>query len=356
MKFHWKVLLWMVAGVVVGLAMQGLLPAPAWSGLTLADHADGLVVTDVAGPAAKGKDRLARGDLVRAAILHRGGADEELALLDRPEDFAAVLERSRNGEVVWLVPVAGARPGDVPVAVALGMDPACARAFWLKPVVFLADIFMALLKMLIVPLVLSSIVTGVAGVGTLKDLRRLGAKTFAYYIVSSLLAILLGQALVNTIRPGDEAQLGLSALAREDAVPDESFVAVLKRMVPENIFESLSDGAMLPIIFFALVPRVLHHAHAGPARRPHPRRLRELLRGDDEDGPGRALTPALRRLLPDGQGRRGDGLLGLQAARAVHVHGRRGARAPRLRDAAAPAALRRGRLAAGPGSGPCRPR
>ena len=80
------------------------------------------------------------------------------------------------------------------------MDPACPRAVWLAPFKFAADIFMALLKMLIVPLVLSSIVAGVAGVGTMKDLKRLGGKTFAYYMLTSLLAILVGQFLVNTIR------------------------------------------------------------------------------------------------------------------------------------------------------------
>ena len=70
-----------------------------------------------------------------------------------------------------------------------------------------------LLKMLIVPLVLSSIVSGVASVGSMKDLKRLGGKTFFYYVSTSLLAIVVGQTLVNVIRPGDGAELGLTALA-----------------------------------------------------------------------------------------------------------------------------------------------
>ena len=62
----------------------------------------------------------------------------------------------------------------------------------IEPFAFAADIFLSLLKLLIVPLVMSSITTGVAGVGGMGDLRRLGGKTFVYYMGTSLLAILLG--------------------------------------------------------------------------------------------------------------------------------------------------------------------
>ena len=256
MALHWKVLLWMAAGLLVGLTLQWQLPAPAWSGLGLRAHPQGLEVTAAVGPAGDASwgrgVPVARGDLVHAAILHRGSEREERAALGSPADFDAVLERSQNGEVLWLV--SGQGDAERVAALTLGMDPACARAKAIAPLAFVGDIFLALLKMLIVPLVLSSIVTGVAGVGTMRDLRRLGGKTFAYYMATSLLAILLGQALVNVIRPGDGAVLGLSTVAEIGDGEGDDFIAVLKRMVPTNIFSSLQDnGAMLSIIFFALL-------------------------------------------------------------------------------------------------------
>ncbi len=257
MSTHWKVLLWMVAGLLVGLVMQFTLEAEAWSGITVVDGAAGVELASVSGPGAKGAfgqgRPIAKGDVLRAVILHRGAEDEELVELSRAADFEAAVARSVNGEVIWLVE---ASDTDVarPAAVALQMNPSSQRATWVAPFAFVADIFLALLKMLIVPLVLSSIVTGVASVGSMGSLRRLGGKTFFYYMATSLLAILVGQVLVNVIRPGDGAVLGLSALAERGAGTEESFIDVLKRAVPENIFKALQDnGAMLSIIFFALL-------------------------------------------------------------------------------------------------------
>lgn len=271
MSAHWKVLVWMLAGVLVGLVLQWTLEAPAWAGVTFEDHKDGVVVATVHEGSPGAKAGLSKGDVFTAAILNRGADGQARVDLDGPGAWSTpgpeasnsgVLGRLGNGEVVWLArftgegedPLAGA------VAVAVAMDPSCARARVLAPFVFAGDIFLALLKMLIVPLVLASIVTGVAGVGTMKDLRRLGGKTFGYYVLTSLLAILVGQLLVNTIRPGTGAQLGLSPVGPvasgtgAAAGGDASFIGVLKRAVPQNIFESLGDnGSMLSIIFFALM-------------------------------------------------------------------------------------------------------
>ncbi|HJO27410.1 MAG TPA: dicarboxylate/amino acid:cation symporter [Planctomycetota bacterium] len=252
MKFHWKVLLWMVAGVLVGLGMQRLLPAPAWSGASWQQAPGGLELLAARGPAAKAK--LVVGGTYGEALLWRGSDAEERLPLAQPEDFAALLGLVSNGDVVWLVPRGVAGAVAEPLSLTVGMDPTCARARWIKPFTFAADIFLALLKMLIVPLVMSSIITGVAGVGSLTDLRRLGTKTFSYYIFTSLLAILVGQVLVNLIKPGDGAQLGLSTEGVAAAGTEESFIDILRRMVPSNIIESMSsNGAMLQIIFFALL-------------------------------------------------------------------------------------------------------
>jgi proton glutamate symport protein len=249
MQTHWKVLLWMLAGLVVGLLFQFFLEAPAWTGAEWSKAEGGVELISTSGPASKSK--LHVGEVYDRLIVNRGKPEERtLELLD-PADVELALAESENGQVLWFSPRDEA--GGEPVALALGMEPASPRARWIAPFSFAADIFMALLKMLIVPLVLSSIVSGVASVGALKDLRRLGFKTFSYYLVTSLMAVLIGQILVNVIRPGDGAQLGLSASA---AVGErsENFLEILKRMVPENVVSAMtSNGAMLQVIFFALL-------------------------------------------------------------------------------------------------------
>jgi len=247
---HGKVLLWMLAGALLGLLMQLLFEARAFSGLTVAAGPEGVRVTAVAGPAAKAE--ITPGTVFDRLVVDRGGEEERVVALHTPEDLAAVVAEAENGQVLWLV-----APDDAdltePKAVALGLDEECARAAWVRPFAFAAEIFLALLKMLIVPLVFSSIVTGVASVGALNDLRRLGGKTILYYVTTSLLAILVGQVLVDVIRPGDGARLGLSAAAAAGA-RKEDLSEIFLRMVPENIVEAMTEnGAMLQIIFFALL-------------------------------------------------------------------------------------------------------
>lgn len=269
MQAHWKVLLWMLGGLVVGLLFQMFLDAPAWSGSSWRAADGGIELVSATGPAAK--SQLVQGVPYDRLIVDRGTPEEVLVALATPEDFEVAQAARENGEVVWLV-AAGDPEVVAPVAVALGMAPDAPRAKWIWPFAFGADLFMALLKMLIVPLVLASIVAGVASVGALQDLRRLGLKTFGYYMGTSLLAVLLGQFLVNLIAPGEGAQLGLSANA---SVGDrvENPLEILRRMIPENVVSSMtSNGAMLQVIFFAL----LLGYFITRTTEPHSSRLREI--------------------------------------------------------------------------------
>jgi proton glutamate symport protein len=129
---------------------------------------------------------------------------------------------------------------------------------------FLGSLFLRALRMVIVPLLAGSIITGVAGIGSARSLGRLFGKTFGWYICTSLLAILVGLALVNLIQPGlrDGApvgeQLGLSAPA--DQLSEElsgrgagDLVQIVLRMIPENPIAAAAQGEMLPLIFFCLL-------------------------------------------------------------------------------------------------------
>lgn len=117
---------------------------------------------------------------------------------------------------------------------------------------WLGDVFLRALKMIIVPLVFSSIVSGVANIGDAKNLGRIGIKTFGYYLSTSLIAILLGLFLVNMIRPGIGADLGLTTTMPE-ITGAGSISEILLKMIPSNIVQSLYNADMLAIIFFSIL-------------------------------------------------------------------------------------------------------
>lgn len=114
----------------------------------------------------------------------------------------------------------------------------------------LGSIFMALLNMLIVPLVLSSLIVGVASLGDLKALGRIGVKTVVLYLVTTAIAIAIGLALGNIIQPGTGMDLALAKAQEAKAAP--SLGQVLTNMFPKNAFAAMVNANMLQIIVFAL--------------------------------------------------------------------------------------------------------
>ena len=134
------------------------------------------------------------------------------------------------------------------IAGLIGGEPFADKVGWL------GTLFIKLLKMIIVPLVLTSIVTGVASVGAGAGLGRLFGKTLGYYGMTSLLACIVGLFMVNAIRPGVGADLGS---AETDEMPEletaQSFVEIILDIVPENFVAAAAGADMLAIIFFAIV-------------------------------------------------------------------------------------------------------
>lgn len=114
-------------------------------------------------------------------------------------------------------------------------------------------IFVRLLKMIIVPLIFTSIITGVASIKDSSRLGRLGVKTLLYYTMTSLFAIIIGLTLTNLIQPGIDFDESLKKpYDSSNLDKDNSPAEILIRMVPENPFNAASDGDMLGIIFFAI--------------------------------------------------------------------------------------------------------
>jgi DAACS family dicarboxylate/amino acid:cation (Na+ or H+) symporter len=121
-------------------------------------------------------------------------------------------------------------------------------------------IFLRLLFMLVIPLILSALALGVAGVGDLRGLGRIGLKTLAYTVVVSTIAVLIGVGLVNLMRPGEglspelRERLSRSASAAPAAAPGAGAAGsdFLVNLVPSNIVKAMGDGDMLAVMVFAL--------------------------------------------------------------------------------------------------------
>ncbi len=130
---------------------------------------------------------------------------------------------------------------------------------------FLGTLFLNALKMLIVPLIVSSIIVGIMGIGSGNDLGRLGGKTLGYYTFTSFLAIMTGLIIVNLTMPGINSEgiplkdiIGLESIPQSvtDNVQGKGagdIVAVFLRMVPPNIILAAANGQMLGLIFFSLL-------------------------------------------------------------------------------------------------------
>ncbi|HKJ67933.1 MAG TPA: dicarboxylate/amino acid:cation symporter [bacterium] len=114
----------------------------------------------------------------------------------------------------------------------------------------LGQLFIKLLKMIIVPLIVASVIMGVADIGDPKRLGRLGGKTVLYYLSTTAAAVIIGIVLVNIINPGVGVDLALQR-SPEQAPP--SLIDTLMGIVPANPFQAIVEMDMLPIIFFSIL-------------------------------------------------------------------------------------------------------
>ena len=119
---------------------------------------------------------------------------------------------------------------------------------------FLGDLFLRLLKMIIIPLIFTSLVSGIASLGDARSVGRIGVRTLIYYTMTTTLAITVGLTLVNLIRPGQGLDLGVSAELPEGfSTATQSLPEFLLRMVPDNIVSAMAAGDVLPVITFAIL-------------------------------------------------------------------------------------------------------
>ncbi len=135
---------------------------------------------------------------------------------------------------------------------------------WVTP---FGDIFLNLLKVIAVPLVLGSLITGVASLSDVKKLSRIGGRTIAIYIITTTIAVSIGLVMVNLLEPGTGVPRSLqeqlqtayqsdaeSDMERADSAKNRGPLQVFVDMTPDNVFGALSNnGRMLQVVFFSIL-------------------------------------------------------------------------------------------------------
>lgn len=146
----------------------------------------------------------------------------------------------------------------------IGPDGAIGSVKLIPVLDLVGTMFINLLKMIIVPLILASVITGVAGLGSGPDIGRLGTKTLLFYVVTTLIAVLIALMIVNIVVPGEKdgqpvrEMLALTADAAQvtEGVKTRANTSVLdtiKGVVPPNVVEAAANTKLLGIVFFSVI-------------------------------------------------------------------------------------------------------
>jgi Na+/H+-dicarboxylate symporter len=115
------------------------------------------------------------------------------------------------------------------------------------------DMFIRLLKAIIIPLILASMVAGIVSLGDVRKLGRIGLRTFIYYTVTTALAVGVGLVLVNVMKPGVGVEIGTKPAEEVAGGEVPSVVSIISDIIPANLFDAMAKDKVLSIIFFSLL-------------------------------------------------------------------------------------------------------
>src|SRR5712671_3092621 len=132
---------------------------------------------------------------------------------------------------------------------------------WLKPdwgnkIFFLRDIFLNLIKSIIAPLVFSTLVVGIAGGGDLKKVGRMGVKSLIYFEIVTTLALFIGLAIVNLVKPGIGIQLVATSSDVVKSIAEnhpKTLVETIVHIFPASVIDSMVRGDVLQIVAFSVL-------------------------------------------------------------------------------------------------------
>ncbi|GMT43039.1 MAG: ethanolamine utilization protein EutD [bacterium] len=143
------------------------------------------------------------------------------------------------------------------IAVGVALGGLCGWFFGesMLKVAWIGELFLNLLKMVIVPLIVSAVISGVVTMGSKGNFERIGGLTILYYMCTTGIAVFIGLVMVNIIRPGEGLNItaGEQLAANIAAKQDTGFSDIILSMVSPNLVKSAVENQLLPIILFSIV-------------------------------------------------------------------------------------------------------
>lgn len=139
------------------------------------------------------------------------------------------------------------------IALILGVATGFAVGEDIVAIKWIGDLFIRLIKMLVVPLIFFSLVGGVAAIGDIRKLGSVGGRAMALFLGTAIIAVSTGVTLALLVRPGDGLTIELPPGTEVPPAPDQSLVEMIIAMVPDNPVMAMAQGQILPVIIFAIL-------------------------------------------------------------------------------------------------------
>ena len=124
---------------------------------------------------------------------------------------------------------------------------------WAKNVRFLSGLFLRMVKMIIAPLIFSTLVAGIAGAGHLKQVGRMGLKAIVYFEIVTTLAFMIGLAAVNLTKPGAGVNLPPAQGLEEITSHEKKWDEVILHLVPTSVVQAMAEGDVFQIVVFSML-------------------------------------------------------------------------------------------------------
>lgn len=123
----------------------------------------------------------------------------------------------------------------------------------MQSVAWMGEIFLNALKMLVIPLIFSSLIVGIAGLGDITKVGKTGVITLVYFMSTTAFSVLIGLIVVNVIQPGEMVEMVTEVPERVAGAKDTGITDILVSFVSPNLIQSMANMDILPLILFALV-------------------------------------------------------------------------------------------------------
>ncbi|TNE31075.1 MAG: dicarboxylate/amino acid:cation symporter [Alphaproteobacteria bacterium] len=141
----------------------------------------------------------------------------------------------------------------VVVALVLGVATGFAVGEDIVAIKWIGDLFIRLIKMLVVPLIFFSLVGGVAAIGDIRKLGSVGGRAMGLFLTTAIVSVSLGMTLALLVKPGDGLTIELPAGTAVPPPPEQSLIEMIIAMVPDNPVMAMAQGQILPVIVFAIM-------------------------------------------------------------------------------------------------------